>query len=440
MNILSITAGAASMYCGSCLRDNALAAELLARGHRVTLLPVYTPTLTDEPNVSAGNPVLFGGVSVYLQQHVPLFRHTPRLLDRLWDSMAVLRAVSKRSLKTNPVTLGALTVSVLRGEDGYQRKEIEKLIEWVREEPAPDVVNLPNSLLIALAAPLRRALGRPVCCTLQGEDVFLEGLPEPWRSEAIALIRQKAADVDAFISVSDYYVDTMATYLRIPGERIAVVPLGINLRGYDDAPREPSTIFTVGYFARIAPEKGLAELCQAYRLFRRDERVRSARLEVAGYLAAEHRDYLARVQHEMADAGLAGEFRYRGALDREQKIRFLRGLDVLSVPGPFPDPKGFYLLEAMAAGVPVVQPRRGAYPEVVGRTGGGLIVEPSAHGLADGLLRLHSDRALAAALGARGAAAVREHYSVQKSADRLLDVYATVAARQPVAERLTHAH
>ena len=439
MNILSITAGAASMYCGSCLRDNALAAELLARGHRVTLLPVYTPTLTDEPNVSAGNPVLFGGVSVYLEQHVPLFRHTPRLLDRLWDSMAVLRAVSKRSLKTSPATLGALTVSVLRGEDGYQRKEIHKLIEWVREEPAPDLVNLPNSLLIALAAPLRRELSRPICCTLQGEDVFLEGLPEPWRSEAIALIRQKAADVDAFISVSDYYVDPMASYLRIPRERIAVVPLGINLRGYDDKPREPSTTFTVGYFARIAPEKGLAELCEAYRLFRRDERVRSARLEVAGYLAAEHRDYLARVQNEMAAAGLAGEFRYHGALDREQKIRFLRGLDVLSVPGPFPDPKGLYLLEAMAAGVPVVQPRRGAYPEVVGRTGGGLIVEPSAEGLASGLLRLYADRSLAAALGARGAAGVREHYTVQKSADRLLDLYARVAARQPVAERLTHA-
>jgi glycosyltransferase involved in cell wall biosynthesis len=440
MNILSITAGAASMYCGSCLRDNALAAELLARGHGVTLLPVYTPTLTDEPNVSVGNPVLFGGVSVYLEQHVPLFRHTPRLLDRLWDSMAVLRAVSKRSLKTNPATLGALTVSVLRGEDGYQRKEIDKLIEWVREERAPDLVNLPNSLLIALAAPLRRALARPICCTLQGEDVFLEGLPEPWRSEAIALIRQKAADVDAFISVSDYYVEAMASYLRIPGDRIAVVPLGINLRGYDDAPREPSTTFTVGYFARVAPEKGLAELCQAYRLFRHDERVRSARLEVAGYLAAEHRDYLARVQHDMAAAGLAGEFRYHGALDREQKIRFLRGLDVLSVPGPFPDPKGLYLLEAMAAGVPVVQPRRGAYPEVVGRTGGGLIVEPSAEGLANGLLRLYADRGLAAALGARGAAGVREHYTVQKSADRLLDVYARVAARQPITERLTHAH
>ncbi len=73
------------MYCGSCLRDNALAAELLARGHDVLLTPVYTPTRTDERNVSGAH-VFFGGISVYLEQHASIFRHTPRLLDRLWDS------------------------------------------------------------------------------------------------------------------------------------------------------------------------------------------------------------------------------------------------------------------------------------------------------------------------------------------------------------------
>ena len=440
MKILSITAGAAGMYCGSCLRDNALAAELIARGHDVTLLPIYTPTLTDEPNVSAGNRVLFGGVSVYLQQHVPLFRHTPRLLDRLWDSMAVLRAVSKRSIKTNPATLGALTLSMLRGEHGHQRREFVKLLEWLRDEPPPDVVNIPNSLLIALAAPLRRALGRPVCCTLQGEDLFLQGLPEPWRTQALESIRRQVSQVDAFISVSEWYVQPMADLLAIPRERIAVVPLGINLQGFEDVPRAESATFTVGYFARVAPEKGLDELCQAYRLLRQERGVPSARLEVAGYLSAEHRPYLARIQRDMAMAGLASEFTYHGALDREQKIRFLRGLDVLSVPGPFPDPKGMYLLEAMAAGVPVVQPRRGAYPEVIGRTGGGLVVEPSSEALADGLLRLYSDRTLARELGARGSAGVRQHYTIQKSTERLLDVYARVAAGVSTARPMAVAH
>ena len=89
MRILSITAGAAGMYCGSCSRDNALAVELLKRGHDVTLLPLYTPTNPDEANVSR-NRVLFGGINIYLQQHVPFFRWTPAFLDKLWDSGSII--------------------------------------------------------------------------------------------------------------------------------------------------------------------------------------------------------------------------------------------------------------------------------------------------------------------------------------------------------------
>ena len=187
MKILFLTAGAASMYCGSCLRDNALAAELIAQGHDVILLPLYTPTLTDEPNVSAGR-VFFGGISVYLEQKLALFRSSPRFVDQLWDSMFALRAASKSSIATSPRMLGELTVSMLKGEEGHQRKEFAKLLDWLGTEPPPDVVNLPNSLLIGLAAPLKRALGRPIACTLQGEDLFLEGLPEPYRAESLALI------------------------------------------------------------------------------------------------------------------------------------------------------------------------------------------------------------------------------------------------------------
>ena len=130
MRLLYLTAGAAEMYCGSCLRDNALAAALLARGHDVVLAPVYTPTTTDERNVSSPR-VLFGGVSVYLEQHVPLFRHTPAFLDRLWDSTPVLKLASKRQIKVDPSVLGEMTVSMLKGVDGFQRKEIDKMLRWL---------------------------------------------------------------------------------------------------------------------------------------------------------------------------------------------------------------------------------------------------------------------------------------------------------------------
>ena len=72
-----------------------------------------------------------------------------------------------------------MTVSMLRGEQGFQAKEIDKLLEWLRTEPRFDVINLPYALLLGLAEPLRRELKAPICCTLQGEDLFLDGLGEP---------------------------------------------------------------------------------------------------------------------------------------------------------------------------------------------------------------------------------------------------------------------
>jgi glycosyltransferase involved in cell wall biosynthesis len=429
MKILSITAGAAEMYCGSCLRDNALAAELLRRGHDVTLMPVYTPTLTDEANVSTGNPVLFGGISVYLEQYVPLFRHTPRLLDRLWDSAAVIRAVAGRSMKTDPRMLGEMTVSMLKGEHGHQRKEFEKLVAWLKDEPPPDVVNIPNSLLISMAGPIRRAVKRPVVVTMQGEDLFLDGLQEPYRTTSLELIRGQVDDVNLFIAVSEFYVDRMHGLLGIPLEKIAVVPLGINIDGYDGPRPGRGDTFRIGYFARVAPEKGLMELAETYRVLRQEKGLPPSRLEAAGYLGAEHQEYLQRVERQLREWGLASEFRYHGTVNREQKIAFLRSLDVLSVPGPYPDPKGTYLLEAMATGTPVVQPRRGAYTEVIRRTGGGLLVEPTIDALAEGILALWKDPDGARGLGRSGQQAVGAHYSVAREADRILDVFTDLVAR-----------
>ena len=442
MKILSITAGAAGMYCGSCSRDNALAVELLSRGHQVTLLPLYTPTNPDERNVSQKR-VLFGGISIYLQQYASVFRRAPRFLDRLWDAPWVINAFASRSLSTDPRMLGDLTVSMLEGYRGILRREFDKLLEWLADEPVPDVVNLPNSLLIGLAAPLAKALDRPICCTLQGEDLFLEGLVEPYRTRAIELIQQQVRDVDTFVAVSDYYVPTMAKILAIPRDKIAVVPLGINLAGYDRRSTEARAghgvgegTFRVGYFARVAPEKGLQELAQAYVRLRERTAGAPIRLEAAGYLAPTHQAYLDEVTRTLERGGVAHEFTYHGAVDRAGKLAFLQSLDVLSVPATYDEPKGVFLLEAMGAGVPVVQPRRGAFTEIVERTGGGILVAPDDPvALADGLHALWKDRALAERLGREGFAGVRERYSVQRSADRLLDVYETLVQRaRPKAE------
>lgn len=422
MRILSITAGAAGMYCGSCLRDNALAAELLARGHDVTLLPLYTPTLTDEPNVSRSD-VQFGGISVYLQQHSRLFRKMPRFVDRLLDSPRIIRAFADRSVSTDPQLLGELTVSMLEGASGVLRKEFDKLLEWVAHEPLPDIINLPNSMLIGLARPLAEALGRPICCTLQGEELFLGGLPEPYRTRSLELIRRQVKDVDTFIAISEYCATFMKGYLGIPDERLAVVPLGVNTTGY--ARRERiDDVFRVGYLARVAPEKGLHLLAEAFLRFRLRVPTAPVRLEAAGYLAPEHKGYLDDVRGTLTKAGIAGDFSYHGTVDLDQKMAFLRRLDVLSVPAVYDEPKGLFILEALASGVPVIQPRRGAFVEIVERTGGGLLVDQDdPESLADGIEQLWNDRVRREELGRTGFERVRSQYSIQQSADRLLTVY-----------------
>ena len=427
MKILSLTAGAASMYCGSCLRDNALAAELIRLGHDVTLLPFYTPTLTDEENVSRQEQVFFGGISVYLDQHSSWFRRAPGLLDRVVDAPSVIKAFTGGSISVDPRDLGALTVSTLRGENGHQRKEIDKLIEWVTSEPPPDVVNIPYTLLICLAKPLKRALNRPVVITLQGEDLFFDTMIEPYQTEALELTRRQVADVDMFIAVSEYYARHMREYLRIPAEKIRVGTLGVNVADLSITTRTRRDPFTIGYFARVAPEKGLHNLADAYRVLRLEKGLPPSRLLVAGYLAPENKPYLDRIAEGLRQAGLGDEFVYRGAVDRARKVRFFHEIDVLSVPSPYHEPKGLYLLEAMACGVPVAQPNHGAFPEIIERTGGGVLARSEAGAdVADAIYELWKDPARAAELGRRGAEGVRKHYTVTHMAENVLTIYKEV--------------
>jgi glycosyltransferase involved in cell wall biosynthesis len=411
MRILALTSGAANMYCGSCLRDNALARELMRQGHEVTLVPMYTPTKTDEQNVS-GKRVFFGGISIYLQQNVPLFRRLPGWVDRLWDSGWALRLATKNSIEVDPKSLGELTVSTLKGEQGFQRKEIRKLIEWLRTEPKPDVIALPYTLLIGLTEPLKRELGAPVVCTLQGEDLFLEGLREPWRSECLRLIREQLPHVDRFIAVSLYYAGFMSDYLGNSRERMEVVPLGIDVSPYRPVERTHSEKLRIGYFARIAPEKGLHILCDAV------ARMKSpAELRVAGYLPPERAGWLEelRTKHR---------FTYEGSPELQGKVEFLQSVDVLSVPTEYHEPKGLPVLEAMAAGTPVVQPAHGAFIEILGKTRGGLLTESGcAADLALKLDALAQDRNRLRELGRNAAEGVRRHYTLSLMAERTVDVY-----------------
>ena len=82
VTIVQITPGAGAMYCGNCFRDNALVAALRQMGHDVTMVPLYLPLTLDEEDQSAGTPIFFGGINVYLEQKLGLFRKAPRWLRR----------------------------------------------------------------------------------------------------------------------------------------------------------------------------------------------------------------------------------------------------------------------------------------------------------------------------------------------------------------------
>jgi glycosyltransferase involved in cell wall biosynthesis len=426
MRIAYITAGAAGMYCGSCIHDNTLAAELLAQGHDALLIPTYTPIRTDEPDVSQKR-VFFGGINVYLQQKLALFRYTPWMFDRLLDTPRLLAArwVSRYAARTQADQLGDLTLSMLRGEHGHQRKEIAKLVGWLASEAKPEVVNLTNALLSGMVGELKRRLGVPVLCTLQGDDIFLEALPEEYRTRCLQLIREHCREIDGFISTSAYYADFMAGYLDIPRERIHVVYPGLNLAGHG-GPRLPrdGQPFTVGYFARICPEKGLHLLAEAFRILHQAPPAPRCRLRVSGWLGENNRPYFDEIRRKVQGWGLADHFEHVESPDHDSKVRFFHGIDVLSVPTVYREPKGLYVLEALANGVPVVQPRHGSFPELVEATGGGLLVNPTdPDDLARGLLRLRDDAAHREELGRKGKEAVHRRFHAAEMARETVAVY-----------------
>ncbi len=308
MKIVLLVAGAGGMYCGSCLYGNTLAAALSKLGEEAILVPMYTPIRTDEENVSIDR-VFFGGINVYLQERFALFRHTPWLLDRLFDHPELLRWATGRSPSVRPEHLGAMTVSMLEGEAGRQRKEVQKLVRWLETEVQPDVVHLNNILLVGCAREIQRRLRIPVVCTLSGEDIFLEKLAEPHYSSARLLIRQRAAELSALVAMNRFYADFMADYLAVERERIEVIAPGLNLTGHGTRSRDsvlPETLITIGYLARVCPEKGLHLLAEALKLLAEDATLPAVRVRAAGYLDEADRPYLEKIRQQLAAWGLSG--------------------------------------------------------------------------------------------------------------------------------------
>ena len=429
MRIIHLTPGTGNFYCGSCLRDNALVRALRSRGHDALMVPLYLPFVTEDSAESAKTPIFLSGFSVFLAQKFPALRRVPAWANRMLRSPALLRQVARLAGMTSPRDLGESTVSMLQGEDGRQAGELDRLVEWLRTQPPPDVLCLSNSLLGGMAHRLKEQLRCPIVCTLQGEDTFLDGLSEPYRHEAWALLSQRCATMDHFIAVSHYFGDLMRRRLGLDAGRVSVVHPGIAVQDFSPAPASPE-IPTIGYLARMHPTKGLETLVDAFIRLKQENRVSGLRLSIAGAKTGADARYVRTLERKLAGQRLAADVDWRPNISREEKIGFLRRLTVFSVPATYGEAFGLYVPEALAAGVPVVQPRHSAFPEVLALTGGGLLCEPDdPAALAAKLQELLLNPARARQLGAVGRAAVREKFSVEVMAQKTEQILLDVTAR-----------
>ncbi len=380
MRIVQLTPGTGSFYCGTCLRDYALVRALRRQGHDAVMAPMYLPLVLEDFGDAAADGVLvdrilMGGINVYLQQKSAVFQKTPRWFDRILDSPRLLRWASNRSNMTGARRLGQMTVSMLRSERGRQVKEIGKLIDWLASQARPHVVCLSNALLVGLAQPIRLRLGVPVLCTLQGEDVFLDSLAEPYRTEAWRALADGAGDIDGFVPVSQYYADVMIRRAGLPPQKVHVIHNGIDLDGFLPAEAAPDPP-VIGYLARLCHQKGLGTLVDAFLILKCSQRWAELRLHAAGTMAATDVSYVELQRDRLRSAGVLDDVTFSPDIDRSGKQQMLRGLTVFSVPATYGEAFGLYVLEALASGVPVVQPRHGAFGELLTATGGGMLCEP----------------------------------------------------------------
>jgi glycosyltransferase involved in cell wall biosynthesis len=432
MKIVHITAGAGGRICGSCLHDNTLVRALQAGGCDAILVPAYVPTTTDEENVAIDH-VVMGGVNVWLQEHLPLLRYTPGFLDRPLDSPRLLAWLSGRTGSARPADLGPLTVSSLEGEAGRQRKEVHKLVRWLANDVRPDVVHLSNSLLLGLAREIRGTVGARVVCTLSGEDLFIDQIPEPDRSRIWELLRERATDVDRFVALNGFFAREMGRRIRVASDRISVIPHGVDLAAFPDDPPDLETRraardgrLVLGFLARACPEKGLDQAIRAVRMLAVEHDVE---LVAAGAMVDAERTYLEGCLALAEELEVGDRFQWLGQVDRADKLGLLAAVDLFVVPATHPEAKGLPAIEAMAAGVPVIAPDEGCFPELLDGESAGLLHLPrSPADLAATVAELATDPLRAAALGRHGHSLARSRHAAEAMAAAHVDLYERLGA------------
>lgn len=418
MRILHLTPGTGNFHCGSCLRDHALIKALRVRGHDALMAPLYLPLVTDREFGAQELGVQIGGISLFLQQKLPWFHKLPKFIHRWLNTPDHLRMAARRMGMTSPKVLGEMTLGALLGTEGRQWGEWHKLIDWIRAEKKIDVISFSNSLLSGLAPAIEKELGIPVVCSLQGEDSFLDTLPEPYREQCWEAMKRNARSVRHFIAPSHFYADHMRRRLDATVEQMKVIPNGIDATAFTTASADPNWP-TIGYFARMIHGKGLTTLVDAFIDLASRNSIPRLKLRIGGSKTPADDKYVAGLQQKIAAAGLASRVEWRPNLSFKDKVHFFHDLTVFSVPATYGEAFGLYVIEAAASGVPFVQPDHAAFPELLAATEGGVLCKPDdPKALADALESLLQDDVAREKMARVATAKVRQEFTSTRMAER----------------------
>jgi len=424
MNIMHIIPGSGgSFYCGNCLRDSKYVQAMRKSDHRVRKIPMYLPLFADEHDLSREIPVFYGAISIYMKQLFPIFRKAPSWVDNALNSKPMLKLASKYAGSTRAKGLEEMTVSMLLGEEGQQKDELQRMVDWIVENCDPDVIHLSNALLLGLAQQLSERLNAPVVCSLQDEDVWVDVMKPSARDSVWKLMSDKAKHVTSFISVSDFYAGVMKEKMEIPDQKLSTVHIGVDPADYIFKPVSEKKR-NIGYISRMCFENGLDILIDAFILLKKKEGYEDVGLVLTGGSTGDDRKYLSDIKGKLKQHDLQEQVEFHEEFEEEGLRAYFEKVSMVSVPVRNGEAFGIYLLECMASGVPVVQPALGAFPEIVNLTGGGVIYESNTpEGLAESLEKLLLDPAELDRLSTIGREGVEKHFHIDDQAKNMVTAY-----------------
>lgn len=438
MKIAHIIPGSGgSFYCGNCLRDSKYVRALKDLGHEVIKVPMYLPLFDDAHDLNEV-PVFYGAVNLYLKQNYSLFRHMPSFIEHALDSKSVLHMAAQKAGSTRAKGLEEMTLSMLLGEEGRQKDELEKMVDWLAEEAKPDIVHLSNALLLGLTRRIRQKINIPVVCSLQDEDVWVDVMTEKYRTEVWNLMSSRGTEVDAFIPVSDFYADEIRKKMTIRDEQITTVHIGVDPDDYSPqniANKKPA----IGFLSRMCEENGLSILVDAFILLKQDSMFDAVTLRITGGNTDDDLHFIKEQKNKLSKAGLSQMVWWIDEFEGEERQDFFDSVSLLSVPVLNGEAFGLYQLEAMASGVPMIQPSLGAFPEVIGLSGGGLIYSPNdAASLSRAIASVILDKEKLQELSTAGISGVQNHFDIHKQAKKMVQIYEN--ALNTYKANLTHHH